>query len=239
QQDRGGNEAFDIYLEPPSGGAIANLTGTNDVSETNPLFSPDGSKMVVGWKPTKGSVTDIALIDVATKAVRKLTHEKNPTRSWTPVAWSRDGGAIIANRFNPDGTIGEIERIDLGTGRIDNLTPNTKAANQASSLSPDGKTVLLASNEKGGHNNVALLDVATKTLTWITDLKWEASSEDFSPDGKWITYSVNEDGRQQVYLAPVAGGAPRQLAVPAGLNSGTGSPSAFSPRGDRLLLRHQ
>lgn len=239
QQDRGGNEAYDIYVEPSSGGAAINLTSTPDVSETNPLFSPDGSKIAVGWKPAKVSITDIAIIDVATKAVRNLTNEKDATRSWTGVAWSRDGSAIIANRFNPDGTLGEVERIDMATGRIDNLTPNTKAANQASAISPDGKTVLLSSNEKGGYNNVALLDVATRTMTWVTDLKWEASSEDFSPDGKWITYSINEDGRQQTYLAPVGGGAPKQLAVPAGLNSGTGTPSAFSPRGDRLLLRHQ
>src|SRR6266568_3630050 len=40
QQDRGGNEAYDIYLIPSSGGGAMNLTATADMTESNPLFSP-------------------------------------------------------------------------------------------------------------------------------------------------------------------------------------------------------
>ncbi|MGZ7032557.1 MAG: S9 family peptidase, partial [Thermoanaerobaculia bacterium] len=90
-----------------------------------------------------------------------------------------------------------------------------------------------------GFDNVAMLDVATHKLAWITDLKWEAEARDFSPDGKWVTYTINEDGRSDAYLAPVSGGAAKKLAMPGGLNSLAGRPSAFSPRGDRLLLLHQ
>ena len=239
QQDRGGNEAYDIYLEPSSGGAVVNLTNTPEISETNAIFSPDGTRLAIGWKPTKAPMSDIAIVDLSTKAVRNLTNEKDATRSWGAVAWTRDGSVLFANRESIDGTLGELYRIDVASGRAENLTPNSKVRISASAVSPDGKTLLVTSNEKGGYENVALFDVASKTITWVTDLKWEASSEDFSPDGKWITYSINEDGRQQTYLAPLGGGAPKQLAVPAGLNSGTGNPSAFSPRGDRLLLRHQ
>ena len=239
QQDRGGNEAYDIYLEPATGGAAVNITNTADVSETGPRFSPDSSRLAIGWKPTKAPTTDIGILDLSTKAVRNLTNEKDPTRSWGAVAWTRDGSTIFANRSNADGTIGEIYRIDTATGRAENLTPNSKSASFASSLSPDGRTLLITSNEKGGYENVALLDVASKAVTWITDLKWEAGSNDFSPDGKWIAYVINEDGRQEAYVAPSAGGAPKQLAIPAGLNSLVGRPSTFSPDGSRLLVVHQ
>jgi dipeptidyl aminopeptidase/acylaminoacyl peptidase len=239
QQDRGGNEAYDLYIEAAAGGAPVNVTNTADVSETSALFSPDSSRLAVAWKPTKAPATDIAIIDLATKAVRNLTNEKDPTRSWGVVGWTRDGSTVFANRSNADGTIGEIYRIDLATGRVENLTPDSKVAIAASSVSPDGKTLLVTSSEKGGYDNVALLDVASKALSWVTDVKWQASSEDFSPDGKWISYTINEDGRQEVYLAPAGGGAPRQLAVPSGLNSVTGRPNAFSPDGNRLLVGHQ
>src|SRR5262249_1892680 len=122
QQDRGGNEAFDIYVEPSSGGAITNLTGTNDISETNALFSADSAPMAIGLKWTKASITDVAILDLSTKAVRNLTNEKDPTRSWGAVAWTRDGSTIFANRSNADGTIGEIYRIDVASGRSENLT---------------------------------------------------------------------------------------------------------------------
>jgi len=70
QQDRGGNEAYDIYVEPAAGGAPINITNTADVSETGARFSPDSSRMAIGWKPTKAPTTDIGIIDLSTKAVR-------------------------------------------------------------------------------------------------------------------------------------------------------------------------
>jgi len=56
-------------------------------------------------------------------------------------------------------------------------------------------TLLITSNQKNGYQNVALLDVTTKKLTWVTDTKWDADSGDFSPDGKSLTYLINADGR--------------------------------------------
>jgi len=70
-------------------------------------------------------------------------------------------------------------------------------------------------------------------------VKWQADASDFSPDGKWVTYSINEDGRADAYIAPASGGTARKLSMPPGLTTVTGRPSAFTPGGDRLLLRHQ
>src|SRR5438270_1108048 len=116
QQDRGGNEAYDIYVEAAAGGAPVNITNTADVSETGALFSPDSSRLAIGWKPVKAPATDIGIIDLSTKAVRNVTNEKDATRSWSAVAWTRDGNTIFANRSNADGTIGEVYRIDVATG---------------------------------------------------------------------------------------------------------------------------
>ena len=108
-------------------------------------------------------------------------------------------------------------------------TSRSKVRITAQAFSPDDKTILVTSNEKGGFDNVALLDVASQNLRWVTDLKWEAEAADFSPDGKWLTYSVNEDGRADAYLAPLSGGAGRKLPIPIGLNTFIGRPAAFSP----------
>ena len=239
QQDRGGNEAYDIYIVAPEGGTPLNLTGTPDISETSPSFSPDSKMLMLGWKPTKSPMTDIAVINLATKSVRNLTNEKSADRFWVPVGWSRDGKFVVANRLKADFTIAEVYTIDTATGQMNNLTPESKVRITASALAPDDKRILVTSNEKGGYDNVALLEIASKKLTWITDLKWEADGGHFSPDGKWMTYSVNEDGRDDAYIANAAGGAPRKLAMPPGVTTSTGRPNAFSPRGDRMLLRHQ
>ena len=239
QEDHAGKEAYDIYLVPASGGAPINLTHTAGVSETDALFSPDSTTLAVGLKQVSAATTDVAVIDVASKSVRNLTNEKSADRSWTPVAWSHDGKWLVANRENSDSTIGEIYVIDLASGRATNLTANSKVLIAAQSISPDDKTLLVTSNEKGGYNNVALLDIVSQKLKWVTDLKWEANAGDFSPDGKWLTYSVNEDGRDDAYVASVSGGPARKLAMPVGINTFIGRPSTFSPKGDRLILRHQ
>lgn len=49
-QDRGGNEYYDIYVAPVSGGEPRNLTNTPDVSETVDEFSPDGKLLAIGVK---------------------------------------------------------------------------------------------------------------------------------------------------------------------------------------------
>jgi len=239
QQDHAGNEAYDVYIAPANGGAAVDLTSTPGTSETGALFSPDSRSLAIGWKPTGSPIRDVAVIDLATKAVRNLTNEKQPDRSWSPVAWSRDGKTLIANRRDPGGTIGEIERIDVASGQAENLTPGSQSALFATALSPDGTTVLLTSNENDGTDNVALLDLASKKRTWVTDLKWETNSEGFSPDGKWLTFTVDEDGRVDTYIRAVGGGAAMQLAIPSGVNAPVGRPAAFSPQGDRILIAHQ
>ena len=59
----------------------------------------------------------------------------------------------------------DVYAVDVATGQTVNLTPHEgKIINSASSLSPDGKTLLITSNQKGGYENVALLDIATRPL---------------------------------------------------------------------------
>jgi len=239
-EDRGGNEYADLYAMPSGGGEPAALTATPDVSETSPMFAPDGKTLAVGIHSKSAPAVDIALFDLASRTARNLTNEKTTDHVWDAVAWSRDGKFLIANRANIGFTDGDVYRIDVAGGALENLTPHAKpTAIAATSLSPDGKTVLLTSNEKGGFNNAALLDVASRKLRWITDLHWEADTRDFSPDGKWLTYVVDADGQQNAYIAAADGSGARALPLPEGFNSFAGRPSAFSPKGDRVLVEHQ
>jgi outer membrane protein assembly factor BamB len=98
------------------------------------------------------------------------------------VAWSSDDKTIYAGRVNPPFTDADVYRIDVVTGKTENLTSHQGTIRYlASSLSPDTGTLLVSSDAKGGYMNIALLDVANRKMTWVTDLKWEASSGNFSP----------------------------------------------------------
>jgi dipeptidyl aminopeptidase/acylaminoacyl peptidase len=240
EQDFGGGEIYDLFAVSSDGSDPINLTNTPEVSETNAHFSPDGSTLAISYRPKTSSTTDIALLDWKTKKVRKLTDEKTANREWYASIWSPDGKTIYADRANAGFTDSDVYRIDVATGKLENLTPHQgDVLYTVSSVSPDGATLLINSNEKGGYQNVALLDVASKKRTWVTDLKWEATAGDFAPDGKSFTYTLNADGRAEIYLVDRASGRSAVLRFPAGIAVPAGNPSAFSPSGERLLVSHQ
>jgi dipeptidyl aminopeptidase/acylaminoacyl peptidase len=83
------------------------------------------------------------------------------------------------------------------------------------------------------------LDVASKKRSWVTDLKWEARAGDFAPDGKSFTYTLNADGRADIYVVDRESGRASKLPFPEGITVPSGNPVAFSPHGDRLLVSHQ
>ncbi len=157
------------------------------------------------------------------------------------MAWSANGKTLFANRSETSGVPeSDVYSIDVATGKLENLTPHQgKILYAASSASPDSKTLLITSTQKNGFQNVALLDVASKKLTWVTDTKWEASSADFSRDGKSFTYTLNEDGRIDSYLVDRASKRAEKIELPPGLNSFVSTPTAFSPDGNRLLMSHE
>jgi dipeptidyl aminopeptidase/acylaminoacyl peptidase len=241
QQDTGGNELWDLYAVPSDGGRVVNLTNTPEIREQGPMWSQDGKTLALDYKPKNSTVYDIALMDWETRRVRKLTNETSPNHSWSIVAWCADGKTIFANRSEISGeSESEVYAVDVATGKQENLTPHQgKILFAASSLSPDGKILLITSSQKNGYQNVALLEVATRKLTWVTDTKWEANSGDLSPAGKLLTYVINADGRTNVYLVDRATMRARKTELPPGLNYPTGNPSGFSPSGDRLLVSHE
>lgn len=240
QQDVGGHEIWDVYAVPSNGGEALNLTHTPHIAEQNPRFSPDGSMLALEVKPETSPAVDIGVMDWRTHTVRNLTNEKSPDHLWSIVQWSRDGKSIFANRTNIGFTDSSAYRIDVPSGREEELTPHQgEVLNNASGVSPDGNLILVTSNQKGGYSNVALLDTATKKLTWITDTQWDASGGDFSPDGRQFTYVINQDGQTSVYLQSVGSPQAQKLPFPEGLTFTAGLPTAFSPDGARLLVTHQ
>ena len=144
---------------------------------------------------------------------------------WRLVRWPR--GQQTPREYN----LRELLQIPPDAGR--------RGAQAWLSVSPDGTTLLITSNQKDGYQNVGLFDIASKKITWATDTKWEASSEHFSPDGKSFTYEINADGQIDAYLADRATMRAEKIDLPPGLNYFSGNPTTFSPAGDRVLINHQ
>jgi dipeptidyl aminopeptidase/acylaminoacyl peptidase len=240
QQDQGGNELWDVFAVSSDGAQLINLTDTPEVREEAPRWSPDGKTIALNVKGRTAPSYDLALLDFATRKVSSLTHERSPERSWSSVAWSPDGRTLYANRMEVSFTDSDVYAVDVATGRTRDLTPHKgKVLYLATSLSPDGKTLLVTSNEKGGFSNVMLLEVASGQRTSVTDTRWEATSGDFSPRGDSFTYTLNADGVVDAYVVDRATLHATPVALGSGVTALPANPSSYAPGGDRLLLSYQ
>ena len=237
-EDSGGNEYYDIYVVPASGGTPKNLTNTVEVSETVDEFSPDGKLLAIGVKQKTTPSTNLAVMQWPDGTIHQLTHEADPKASWGENAWSPDGRFLYATRrVGIDDA--DIFRVDVATGASEKLLEHTgKQLITVSDVSRDGRMLLITSDAKGGYGNVALLDLATKNLRWLTDTQWSASGVAFTPDGGSAVVLLNADGRISTRFVDLKTMLQSERGVPAGLNLPVAAPTPFLPDGS-MLLSHE
>ncbi len=237
RQDQGGNEQYDIFAMSIDGGVAENITNTPDVREAGVNFSRKGDLITVTTKKTSEGQVNIAVMDLATRKVRPLTAEKNPAWRWTPAAWVEGDNALIASRTNADGSVGEVWRIDVATGKATRLLGKANTLYTATDATADGKIIALTTNDGTGQLHAVVYDVAAKKQRKLPSTPWEESSGSISPDDKSMLVQTSIDGRQEVALVDLETLSVKPLALPPGDNSATGS-DPFSPDGRKLMVIH-
>jgi dipeptidyl aminopeptidase/acylaminoacyl peptidase len=239
ESDYDGDEQWDIFLVSPKTGKLVNLTQTREISETSPTWSSDGRYLAYEVRPKTSAATEIDVYDMVLREVKHLTTGTPQDKGNHNPIWSKDGKYIVYTQEQAKGTDSHIFTAEVSTGNSTDLTPHTgEQLYSPSDLSPDGKHVLLTSNSENGYQNVGLLDVETKKISWITKDKWDIQAGEFSPDGKRVIFSADVDGNQDIYAHDLATGKSTALAMAKGVNAPAGSPRAFNSDGSRLLYSH-
>lgn len=237
-EDDGGDELYDLYSVPLRGGAVVNLTNSPDYAESDPRLSPDSGRIALARRAKTGAAVDLALLDRKTGAVRPLTAEKDPSRTWKPAGWSADGRTLFATRGSITGNQAAIYRIDVASGRATPLTREKAGVYvSAEGVSPDGGRLAINSNEATGQMRAGLLEVATKATRWLKPTAWEQFAWPFSPDGKSFIAQTNADGRSSLSIVDVATLTEKPLAFPPGVTAPANGTAPWRPGGG-LLVNH-
>src|ERR1700704_122417 len=188
QSDYDGDEQWDIFIVSPKTGKVVNLTGTREIAELDPIWSPDGRYLAYLVKPKTSAAYEIDIYNMVMREVKHLTtNTPQDKRNSNPI-WSKNGKYIIYTQEQAKGTDSNIFIADVAAATSTLLTPHEgEQIYSANEISPDGKHVLITSNAANGYENIGLLDIATKKISWLTKDKWEINGGEFSPDGKHIT----------------------------------------------------
>jgi len=239
QSDYDGDELWDIFLVSPKTGKVVNLTGTREIAEMDPTWSPDGRYLAYLVKPKTSAAYEIDIYDLLLREVKHLTTNTPQDKSNSDPMWSKDGKYVVYTQEQAKGTDSNIFVADVATGKSALLTTHEGEQRYSNNdISPDGKRILLTSNAANGYENVGLLEIASRKISWLTRDKWEIHGSEFSPDGKRITFSANVDGNEDIYLHDLTTGKSTVLPIPKGVNEPTGGHSAFTKDGERLLYYH-
>ena len=237
-QDVGGDEQFDIFAVPTNGGAVRNLTNTPELREVSLLIAPDGATGAISTKLRSEGQVNLALIDLATGATTPLVTEPDPIYRWAPVAWIEGGKALIASRENANSTLAEVWRVDVASGAKTLLLGKAATLYEARDATPDGRLIAVSTNEGTGQLRAGIYDTRARAWRWLAPTPWEESAGAFSPDGKTMTVTRNQDGRTSAALIDVATLAETPIPLPPGVNSFAGGGAPFSPDGGRILVVH-
>src|SRR5579863_7215023 len=167
--DYDGDEQWDIFLVSPHTGQVVNLTNTRQIAEEYPKWSADGRYLVYTVKPKTSSVYEIDVYDMLMRTVKHITTGTPADRLNDNPLWSHDGKWIAYTQEQAKGTDSNIFIAEVATGQSTLLTPHQgEQLYRANDFSPDGKKLLITSNSANEYENVGLLDIATKQVSWLT-----------------------------------------------------------------------
>jgi len=188
-----------------------------------PRLSPDGQRVAY---EALGRESHIWIYDLNRGTPSRLTAEG---RASAPV-WTFDGKRIVFAWQKSLARNLFWQPFD-GSLPMERLTPSGYGQ-YPSSCAPDGKTVALLESNPDTSYDIVMADIDSGRTRPFLNSKFQERYPEFSPDGRWIAYSSDESGREDVYVRPFPNpGAKFQIS-----NEG-GSQPLWARDGRKLFYR--
>jgi len=185
-------------------------------------ISPDGAQLAIQLEG------DIWLYDIARGAMSRLTFTAdNLYPVWTPdgekiVFGSRRNGADQLFWQPADGS-GEAEQ--LTTGELDR---------HPDAISPDGAVLVFHEHHPDNNTDLWVLEMeGHREPRPFLRTEFHERIADVSSDGRWLAYTSNESGENEVYVRPFPDGGAKTL-----VSTGGGGNPVWSRDGRELFFRN-
>jgi serine/threonine protein kinase len=192
-----------------------------------PTISPDGTKvaMTIGYG---GGKADIWIWDIVRETMTRLTFNE----AGEYPLWSRDGQRIAFWSFTTEAVywkaadgIGEDEKLGSVPGQ--SILPW--------SWSGDGKTLVTRDGSPTVGENIGSISIeGDHERRPLLQEKYNEGQPEISPDGRWMAYTSNESGKNEIYVRPF----PEVNKGRWQISTAGGGDPLWSPNGRELFYRN-
>lgn len=182
-----------------------------------PRVSPDGRR--IAFIDFNGQVA--SLYDVSTGATTRLSN-------YVSFVWSADSRVLYAS--SAQGSRNATVRINVdGTGAVDTLR---REDGQVFGVTPDGSRLVIqrGTDSRGSDIDILRIDGATPELVPYLRANWNERQPALSPDGRWMAYTSDETGRNEIYVRAFPEPGP-----PVRISEAGGVGSAWAPDGSGIF----
>lgn len=213
-------------------GRNVGVVGPRDLY-SQPVFSPDATRMAVIRTDIDKEANDLWVIDVASARRTQLTFSKSRETATAP-AWSPDGNqvAYVALR---DGFFGLYRKASNGTGE-EELLYKASAPMTLTDWSQDGQYLTYFSTDLSGGGLYALPLAGERKPIEVLRNKFQITGPRLSPDNRYMSFVSNASGRNEVYAVPFnPTAAPGAALTPTQISDQGGTGMVFWRRDGKEL----
>lgn len=207
-KDIGGSEAYQIYFQDWNTGAVT--LRTDGLSRNGGMiWSQNGDQFVFSTTQRNGIDTDIylAFFDSALPSV-PLIEEGG---YWGVQDWSPDGQQLLVLRYV---SINESYPylFDIATKTLQPLFPETKASYRQLLYAKNSEGLYFTSDQDHEFVHLYSYSLKTKQVKDLTPhLVADVEQMALSFDGKWLAFTVNQQGKSEIALLALDSGEMRIL----------------------------
>ena len=229
-RDRGGDENAHLYLlDPTTGQERCLTTGHDGVMHIPGQWSADGYSLLFAANRAHPAHFGLYRQDLATDQAELLWQSDEPGYLYGAMRHPT-AGRVLFSRVGLSATHHLLE-LDLATGHARRLDPPERPARYLSATySPDGNSVLVVTDLDNDRTNLLRLDLLTGQWQTVIGPYYDLEHFSLSPDGRFMAFSINQDGYSRLELLEVERGVARPgPTLPDGVLGFLDERIAFAP----------
>ena len=210
-KDSGGNEQNQIYFLDTRTGNERLLTD-GESRNSGYTWSNDGKRFAFTSNRDDGTNMDIWVATPEGPDSARMVAEVEGAY-WVS-DWSPEDNKLLVARYV---SINEayLYEVDVESGEMTEINPrDSRIGYGGAAYGVDGKYIYFSADQDSEFKRLHRIDRDTGTVEVLTgDIGWDVEAFAQSDDGRWLAFTVNEDGIERMYLQDLDNGKRQRLDV--------------------------